>query len=156
VVDFAPNTAIVATGGGKYIFKPTGIRVVEVKDLPAAPPATSTPSTPSTPAAPATPPEPVFGSITGILSSFTQWYSAEVTVVPSAGGSAVATTTVLASSADPFQGEFSAFVPGGTYRVHVYAQGFAPYSSPITTVRNGAETSMGIVDFIPVAVRPER
>lgn len=127
VVDFDPNSAIVATGNGKYIFKPTGIRVVEVKNLP-----------------------PAFGYLTGVLSAYMEWYNAEVTVVPSSGGAPVATSNVFASySSGSWVSPFSAYVPGGSYRVHVNAPGFMPYSSPIATITAGSETSLGTVSFVP-------
>jgi len=126
VVDFDPNTAIVATGGG-YLFKPTGIRVVEVRNLP-----------------------PAFGYISGILTSYMEWVNAEVKVVPGNGGTPVATSTVFASySAYSLQSSFSSYVPSGTYRVHVNSPGFVPYSSPLTTATAGAESSMGTISLVP-------
>lgn len=127
VVDFDPNTSIVATGGGKYLFKPTGIRVVEVQNLP-----------------------PAFGYISGVLTSYMEWASAEVKVVPGSGGTPVATSTVFASySAYSLQSSFSSYVPSGTYRVHVNSPGFTPYSSALTTVKAGAECSMGTISLVP-------
>jgi hypothetical protein len=131
VVDFDPNTAIVETGNGKYIFKPTGIRVVEVKELP-----------------------PAFGSITGILSAYSPWFSAELRVVPRSGGTPAASATVFSNySNNSWQSAFSTFVPSGTYRLFVYSQGFMPYSSPLTAVSPGAETPMGRVSFVPTLIR---
>lgn len=129
VVDFDPSSSIVATGNGKYIFKPTGIRVVEVKNLP-----------------------PAFGYITGFLMSYAFWETAEVKVVPSSGGSPVATsyvTSTYSSDSDDFQSQLSSYVPSGTYRVHVSSPGFMPYSSPKTTVNAGALSSIGSVQMYP-------
>jgi uncharacterized protein DUF4382 len=131
VVDFDPNAAIVATGGGKYLFKPTGIRVVEVKNLP-----------------------PAFGYIYGTLSSFVLWYNAEVKVVPATGGTPVATANVFASySSGNYQSPFSSYVPSGTYRIHVNSPGFLPYSTPQVTVASGEELSLGPISFIPIVLR---
>ncbi len=128
VLDFDPNTAIIATGGGNYLFKPTGIRVVEVKNLP-----------------------PAFGYLSGLLSSVMQWYSATVSVVPASGGTPVATSNVFASySGGSWQSSFSSYVPDGTYRLHVNSPGFMPYSSPLTTVEAGKEHSMGTVTLVPL------
>lgn len=127
VVDFDPNTAIVATGSGKYMFKPAGIRVVEVRNLP-----------------------PAFGYISGTLSSGTPWYNATVNVVPTSGGTSVATSNVFASySGSSWQSAFSSYVPDGTYRVHVNSPGFIPYSSALTTVASGKENALGTINLVP-------
>ncbi len=131
VLDFDPNTAIIATGGGKYLFKPTGIRVVEVKNLP-----------------------PAFGYISGLLSSASPWLDATVSVIPAGGGAPVATSNVFASySGSSWQSSFSSYVPSGTYRVHVYSPILMPYSSPLTTVAAGEERSLETVTLVPYPVR---
>ncbi|GFO69578.1 lipoprotein [Geomonas limicola] len=122
LLDFDPNTAIVARGNGDYNLKPTGIRIVQ-------------PATPLT----------SFGSLSGtIVSSFRDWSSASVSVVPQASSTPIAAGTVFSSfSSNRWIGPVTAFVPGGTYRLHVQARGFAPYSSPLTTVTAGADSPLG-------------
>lgn len=129
LLDFDPNTAIVARGNGAYNLKPTGIRIVQPAD-----PLTS------------------FGSLSGtVVSTFKDWSSAAVTVVPQGGTSAIAGGTIFSNlSSSRWEGAFSAFVPGGTYRVHVQASGFAPYSSPLKPVISGSDTPLGDVLFTPL------
>lgn len=130
LLDFDPNTAIVARGNGAYNLKPTGIRIVQ-------------PATPLT----------AFGSLTGtIVSTFRDFSSATVSVVPQGSATAVAAGTVFSNlSAGRWVGPFSAFVPDGTYRVHVQARGFVPYSSPARTVAAGSETALGELPLSPLA-----
>lgn len=126
VLDFDPNTAIIAAGGGKYLFKPTGIRVVEVMSLP-----------------------PEFGYISGLLSSAMPWFDATVSVISASGGEPVATSNVFASySGSSWQSSFSSYVPSGTYRVHVNSPGFTPYSSSLATVTAGKEISLETVTLV--------
>lgn len=122
LLDFDPNTAIVDRGNGAYNLKPTGIRIVQ-------------PSTALT----------SFGSLTGtVVSTFKDWSSATVSVVPQSQVNPVAVGTIFSNySGGRWVGPFSAFVPGGSYRLHVLAKGFAPYSSPLQTVTTGSETSLG-------------
>jgi hypothetical protein len=130
LLDFDPNTAIVhlGNGNGGYILKPTGIRIVQ--------PTIALGS---------------FGSLTGtIQSAFRDWSSATVSVVPPTSSVPIASGTVFSNyTSASWSGPFSAFVPGGSYRVHVRASGFAPYSSPVATVTAGAETALGTVPLVP-------
>lgn len=122
LLDFDPNTAIVARGNGDYNLKPTGIRIVQ-----SASPLTS------------------FGSLSGtVVSIFRDWSSATVTVVPQDQVNAIAGGTVFSNfSSNRWEGPFSSFVPGGTYRVHVQARGFASYSSSLKTVTSDSDTPLG-------------
>jgi hypothetical protein len=122
LLDFDPNTAIVARGNGDFNLKPTGIRIIQ-------------------PAGPLT----SFGSLSGtVVSTFKDWSSATVAVVPQAGVNPIAAGTIFSNlSGSRWEGPFSAFVPGGSYRVHVLAKGFAPYSSPMQTVSAGSDTPLG-------------
>ena len=122
LLDFDPNTAIVARGNGDYNLKPTGIRIVQP---------TSTLTS--------------FGSLTGtVVSTVRDWSSATVSVVPQGSTGAVASGAIFSNfSSNRWVGPFSAFVPGGTYRLHVLANGFAPYSSPVKTVSAESDTPLG-------------
>jgi len=123
LLDFDPNTAIVIRGNGDYNLKPTGIRIVQ----------------------PAGPLTSFFGSLSGtVVSTFKDWSSATVAVVPQAGVNPIAAGTVFSNfSGSRWEGPFTSFVPGGSYRVHVLAKGFAPYSSPMQTVSAGSDTPLG-------------
>ncbi|KAF0220864.1 MAG: hypothetical protein FD174_861 [Geobacteraceae bacterium] len=129
LLDFDPNTAIVARGNGDYNLKPTGIRIVQTAG-----------------------PIIGFGSLSGtIASTFKDWSSATVSVAPQGGVNTLAAGTVFSTfSSSRWEGPFSAFVPGGTYRVHVQARGFAPYSSPVKTVLSGSETPVGDISLVPL------
>ncbi|WP_243372466.1 DUF4382 domain-containing protein [Geotalea sp. SG265] len=137
-VDFDPNTAIVITGSTpsnqKYILKPTGIRIVRLATpLPELELGTST----------------SFGSLTGYVSTLGNWSTATVSVVPQASSTAIAAGSIFANatSGGP-RVPFSAFVPSGTYRVHVDASGFLPYSTPLQTVTAGNSTAVSIIDLL--------
>jgi len=128
LLDFDPNTAIVARGNGDYNLKPTGIRIVQPDG-----PLTS------------------FGSLSGtVVSTFRDWSSATVSVAPQGGVNAIAAGTIFSNfSGSRWEGQFSAFVPGGTYRVHVQARGFANYSSSLTAATAGSDTLIGDVLLVP-------
>lgn len=130
VIDFDPNTAIVQKGNNTYNFKPTGIRIIQSSSMLAN-----------------------FGSLTGrVVSTFRDFSSATVSVVPQGGISPVASSTVFSNlSGSRWAGPYSTFVPGGSYRVHIQAKGFASYSSPVRTVTTGAETALGDALLAPLA-----
>lgn len=121
ILDFDPDTAIVDRGNGDYNLKPTGIRIVQTTDLSS------------------------FGSLSGkVVSTFRDWSSATVSVVPQGGVNSIASGTIFSNfSSNRWEAPFSAFVPSGAYRLHVLANGFASYSSPMQTVTTGADTSLG-------------
>ena len=130
LLDFDPNTAIVVRGNGDYNLKPTGIRIVQ----------TSSPLID-------------FGSLSGtVVSTFKDFSSATVSVVPQGSTSAIAAGTIFSNvSSSHWEAPFVAFVPGGasTYRVHVQSKGFAPYSSPLKSVTVGVDTSLGNILLTP-------
>lgn len=122
LLDFDPNTAIVDRGDGGFNLNPTGIRTVQCSG-----PLTS------------------FGSLSGtVVSTFKDWSSARISVVPGASVTPAAVGTIFSNfSSSRWEGPLSAFVPGGSYRVHVQAKGFAPYSSPVQTVTTDNDTPLG-------------
>jgi uncharacterized protein DUF4382 len=129
LLDFDPNTAIVPRGNGDYNLKPTGIRLIQSSVALSG-----------------------FGSLSGtVVSTFKDWSSATVSVVPRGGLNPVAAGTVFSNfSSGRWEGPFSAFVPGGSYRVHVQSRGFAPYSSPFKSVTAGNDTPFGTVPLVPL------
>ncbi|MCM2359951.1 MAG: DUF4382 domain-containing protein [Geobacteraceae bacterium] len=129
LLDFDPNTAIVPRSNGGYNLKPTGIRIVQSAGALSD-----------------------FGSLSGtVVATFKDWSSATVSVVPQGGVNPVAAGTVFSNlSSGRWEGPFSAFVPGGSYRVHVQSRGFAPYSSQLKTVTAGSDTPLGEVPLVPL------
>jgi hypothetical protein len=134
MLDFDPNTAIVARGNGGYNFKPTGIRVVRLAgDL------------------------TQFGSIAGtVLSTFKDWSSATVSVKrrgsindtdPIAAGKVFSTYTSGA-----WQAPFTAFVPPSSsailYKTFIAANGFRLYSSAAVGVIAGQSTDLGPITLV--------
>lgn len=134
MIDFDPNTAIVARGNGDYNFKPTGIRLVRMSDMLTQ-----------------------FGSISGtVYSTFKDWSSATVSVKrrgavndtdPIAAGRIFSNYT---SSA--WQAPFAAFVPAGTsmvsYKTFVSAHGFNLYSSAAVNVMQSQTTDLGTIPLV--------
>lgn len=129
LIDFDPNTSIVDMGNGDYNLKPTGIRIVQLTS-----PLTS------------------FGSLTGtVVSTFKDFSSASVSVVPQGSSSAVASGTVFSNfSSNRWEGPFSSFVPGGAYRIHVQAKGFELYSTSVQSVTAGSNTPVGDLNLVPL------
>ncbi|HYQ91049.1 MAG TPA: DUF4382 domain-containing protein, partial [Candidatus Competibacteraceae bacterium] len=130
LLDFDPNTAIVERGNGDYNLKPTGIRIVQTSDYLAG-----------------------FGALTGtVAATFKDWSSATLTVVPQGSSTPIAAGRLFSNyTGGRWQAPFSAFVPGGTYRVHVQASRFNNYSSPLTTVTAPGETPLGDILLVPAA-----
>lgn len=124
LIDFDPNTAIVARSNGDFNFKPTGIRLTQSTTLLTD-----------------------FGSLSGtVVSTFRDWSSATVSVVPQGGANAAASGTIFSNfTSNRWEAPFSSFVPAGSYRIHLLTDGFAPYSSPLQTVTTGSDTSLGEV-----------
>lgn len=121
LLDFDPNTAVVARGNGDYNLKPTGIRIVQLADAAYAD----------------------FGSAVGDIVAFSRWSSAILSVVPQGGEPPVASGTVFgAYTSGAWRGSYSAFVPGGSYRLFIRASGFSVYSSPVTAIASGATVSL--------------
>jgi len=130
LIDFDPNTAIVVRGNGDYNLKPTGIRIVQTTDYLAS-----------------------FNALTGtVASTFKDWSSATLSVVPQGSSSPIAAGRLFSNYTNSrWEAPFSAFVPNGTYRVHVQASRFNTYSSPLTTVAGGVEASLGDILLVPAA-----
>lgn len=134
MIDFDPNTAIVARGNGDYNLKPTGIRLVRMSGMLTQ-----------------------FGSISGNVSSiFESWSSATVSVKrrgvindsdPIASGSIFSTYTSGA-----WQAPFAAFVPANdstfAYKTFVAANGFSLYSSATVNVLQGQPTDLGTIPLV--------
>ena len=130
LLDFDPNTAIVVRGNGDYNLKPTGIRIVQTTDYLAS-----------------------FNALTGtVASTFKDWSSATLSVVPQGSSTPIAAGRLFSNfTSSRWEAPFSAFVPDGTYRVHVQANRFNTYSSPPTTVAGGVEKSLGVILLVPAA-----
>jgi len=130
LIDFDPNTAIVDRGNGDYNLKPTGIRIVQTSDYLAS-----------------------FNALTGtVASTFKDWSSATLSVVPQGGSTPIAAGRLFSNYTNSrWEAPFSAFVPDGTYRVHVQSSRFNAYSSPLTTVAGGVEASLGDILLVPAA-----
>ena len=132
MIDFDPNTAIVARGNGDYNLKPTGIRLVQMADVLTQ-----------------------YGSIAGNVKMFDRWSSATVSVKrrglindidPIAAGRIFSNFT-----SNAWQAPFAAFVPGSasvSYKTFIAANGFRTYSSPAVGVTQGVATSLGDIVLI--------
>ena len=133
MIDFDPNTAIVARGNGAFNFKPTGIRIVQMPDVSIQ-----------------------FGSINGTINStFKDWSSATVTVRrrgaindidPIAAGAVFSSFT-----SGGWRAPFAAFVPPSStpsYKAFIAANRFRLYSSPIVSVSQGQPTDLGNITLI--------
>ena len=136
VIDFDPNTAVVARGNGDYNLKPTGIRMVQTSsDL------TS------------------FGSIIGTVSAtFKDWSSATVAVKRRGSindSDPIAAGRIFSSyTSGSWQAPFAAFVPpssqGTSYKAFVTANGFQLYSSNGVQVSQGQASSVGEIPLVPL------
>jgi hypothetical protein len=134
MIDFDPNTAIVARGNGDYNLKPTGIRLVQMSEMLTQ-----------------------YGSISGVVSStFKDWSSATVSVKrrgaindidPIAAGRIFGNYTSGA-----WQAPFAAFVPPSSatvsYKTFITANGFRLYSSSAVPVFQGRTTDLGTIPLV--------
>jgi len=134
MIDFDPNTAIVARGNGDYNLKPTGIRLVRMSEMLTQ-----------------------YGSISGVVSStFKDWSSATVSVKrrgavndidPIAAGRIFSNFTSGA-----WQSPFAAFVPPSSttvsYKTFITANGFRLYSSSAVGVLQGQTTDLGTIPLV--------
>jgi hypothetical protein len=134
MIDFDPNTAIVARGNGDYNLKPTGIRLVQMSEMLTQ-----------------------YGSISGVvLATFKDWSSATVSVKrrgaindndPIAAGRIFANYTSRA-----WQAPFAAFVPPSSaafsYKTFITANGFRLYSSSAVPVIQGQTTDLGTIPLV--------
>lgn len=133
MIDFDPNTAIVARGNGKYNIKPTGIRLVQMADVLTQ-----------------------FGSIAGTVTAFNSWSSANVSIKRRGTVNdiePIAAGTIFSSyTSGAWQAPFAAFVPpnpqGVLYKTFVSANGFTVYSSPTVGVLPSQSTDLGVVQLV--------
>ena len=136
MIDFDPNTAIVARGNGDYNLKPTGIRLVAMAELLTQ-----------------------YGSISGVVSAtFKDWSSATVAVKrrgaindldPIAAGRIFSSYTSGA-----WQSPFAAFVPPSSptvsYKTFISANGFRLYSSAAVNVLQSQTTDLGTIPLVKI------
>jgi hypothetical protein len=134
MIDFDPNTAIVARQNGDYNLKPTGIRLVRMAEIIS-----------------------LYGSISGVVSSaFSDWSSATVSVKrrgaindidPIAAGRIFSNYTSGA-----WQSPFAAFVPPSSptisYKTFITANGFRLYSSSPLNVMQAQATDLGTIPLV--------
>jgi hypothetical protein len=134
MIDFDPNTAIVARGNGDYNFKPTGIRLVRMSEMLTQ-----------------------FGSISGtVFSTFKDWSGATVSV--KRRGDVVDTDPIAAGkifsnyTSGSWQSSFAAFVPPSyptiSYKTFISANGFRLYSSSLVSVTQGQTTDVGTIPLV--------
>ena len=135
VIDFDPNTAIVARGNGDYNFKPTGIRLVRMADV-----------------------IQNYGTLAGnVISAFKDFSSATVTIKRRGvinDVDSIASGMIFSSyTSGRWQAPFAAFVPYTTssirYRAFVSANRFQLYSSPLSSVVAGQTTDLGDILLSP-------
>lgn len=126
VLDFDPARAIVEAGNsGKYILKPTSVRITQVDDILS-----------------------VYGALALTVEPEDAWPSALVSVVPEGGTVPLAVGTV-----DPTDGHFRALLPPGSYAVRVTADGYPDYDSALLEppvffdVVVGTDTDAGVIDL---------
>ncbi len=133
MIDFDPNTAIVARGNGDYNLKPTGIRLVRMSEILTQ-----------------------YGSISGTVTAFDSWSSATVSVKrrgavndidPIAAGRIFSNYT-----SGTWQAPFAAFVPPSSasisYKTFITANGFRLYSSSAVNVMQGQTTDLGAIPLV--------
>ena len=133
MIDFDPNTAVVARGNGEYNLKPTGIRLVQMADMLTQ-----------------------YGSISGTVTAFDSWSSAAVSVKrrgtvndidPIAAGRIFANYT-----SGTWQAPFAAFVPPSSatisYKTFITANGFRLYSSSAVGVLQSQTTDLGTIPLV--------
>jgi hypothetical protein len=126
VLDFDPNKAVVHAGNsGKYLLKPTGIRLMESDAILAH-----------------------YGAISGTVLPAEAWPSAVVSIIPQ--GSTVPFATGGVNLED---GSFRAFLPAGIYTVHITADGYDAFDSAEYPVAIGDEVAAG--DLTLTATAPE-
>jgi hypothetical protein len=127
VLDFDPNKAIVSAGNsGKYLIKPTGIRVVASDAV-----LTS------------------YAAISGSVLPAEAWPSAVVSIIPQGS-----TVSFAVGGVNPEDGSFRAFVPAGVYTVNVTADGYDTYDSVEYTATIGSEIDAGKITLTVPAPPP--
>lgn len=126
VLDFDPARAIVETGqSGKWIFKPTGIRVVQTDDL-----------------------LPQYGAIVGRVVDAGLSPVLDVAVLAVPAGSNL---PIAAGPVNTEDGTFRLFLPEGDYELKAQAEGFEPFSSlpDLYQVVVGEDTTAGDIVLEP-------
>lgn len=139
-LDFDPSRAIVEAGGsGQWIFKPTGIRMVQMDEVLAT-----------------------YGAISGsVAREETAGTPPVTTTLPLTDARVYAvpageTQACAAGQVDPEDGSFRIFLPPVAapdgYELKITADGFAPYSSLPTLypVATGTDTGAGTVVLSPI------
>ncbi len=124
LLDFDPARAIVQAGNsGNWIFKPTGIRIVQMADSLTD-----------------------FGSLSGTVEPQEAQSTAIVSAVDTSDS-----VTVASGEVNPDDGSFRVFVPAGKYQVGVTADGFLPYSSAPASYNAivGQDTPIGTITLTP-------
>lgn len=133
MIDFDPNTAIVARGNGAYNLKPTGIRLVRMSEMLTQ-----------------------FGSISGtVFSTFKDWSSATVSVKRRGAindADPIAVGRIFSNyTSNSWQATFAAFVPPSsstiTHKTFIAANGFRLYSSSTVDVVQGQTTDLGTIQL---------
>ncbi|MHB8994195.1 MAG: DUF4382 domain-containing protein [Armatimonadota bacterium] len=129
VLDFDPNKAVVSAGNsGRYLLKPTGIRVVSAESI-----LTS------------------YAAISGTVLPAEAWSSAVVSIIPQN-----AIVPFAVGGVNPEDGTFRAFVPAGVYTVNVTADGYNTYDSLEYTASIGTEVDAGTITLtIPAPPPPD-
>jgi hypothetical protein len=130
VLDFDPARAIVEAGeSGLWIFKPTGIRVVQTENF-----------------------LPTYGTLIGRVEQTVAGEGDTTTQVPVTGAIVAAVpeggqTAIAAGAVNAEDASFRLFLPPGSYELRVTADGFAPFSSlpELFTVSEGADTDAGAI-----------
>lgn len=133
MIDFDPNTAIVARGNGDYNLKPTGIRLVRMSEMLTQ-----------------------YGSISGNVTAFDSWSSATVSVKRRGTINdidPIATGRIFSNyTSGAWQAPFAAFVPSGiqmvSYKTFIMANGFRSYSSSAVSVMQGQTTDLGTITLV--------
>lgn len=134
MIDFDPNTAIVARGNGDYNLKPTGIRMVQMAQM-----------------------LDQFGSISGtLISGFRDWSSATVSVKRRGAindSDPIAAGRIFCSyTSNRWQAPFAVFVPPSTtvyYKTFITTNGFSTYSSSSLAVMQNQSTALGDIMLVP-------
>ena len=129
VLDFDPEKTIVEAGNsGNWIFKPTGIRVVQVEDFLAT-----------------------YGAITGTVlggsGGTTPLTTARVYAIAQPSG-----TEVAGGNVNPDDATFRLMVPSGSYELRAAADGHSAYSSSptlFTAIIGGPDTNAGNIVMTP-------
>lgn len=128
VMDFDPARAINVTGNGRYLLKPTGIRLTQVQSV-----------------------EPTFGALAGSVLPQEVWPTALVQVFPEGQAEPVATTNLNLED-----GTFRVPLAPGNYTLRVSAEGYQTLDTATTdptqmfVVAIGADTAAGGFALTPV------